>query len=163
MTDIYELFAQHDIQYERYDHPAVYTVEEAGRLVPDLPGAKTKNLFLRDGRGRRHFLVIVPAQMRVDIKPLALVLDAGRLSFASARRLKKHLGVDPGSVTLLAVINDPAHQVEVVIDESLWRAEQFQFHPLVNTATLLISKAALERLLGVTGHRFKVIAVPEKE
>lgn len=160
MTDLYELLAKHDIEYERYDHPAVFTVEEASRLVPELPGAKTKNLFLRDGKGRRHYLVIMPAAKRVDIKSLARAIDAGRLSFASPQRLQKYLGVDPGSVTLLAVVNDPSHRVEVVIDKNLWISDQFQFHPLVNTATLLMTKAALENLLNITGHKVKVIEVP---
>ena len=160
MTDLYELLAEHGIEYERYDHPAVYTVDEARRLVPELPGAKTKNLFLRDGKGRRHFLVVVPAQKRVNIKGLAGKIEAGRLSFASPQRLQKFLGVDPGSVTLLAVVNDPAHQVEVLIDRDTWESEFFQFHPLINTATLLIPKEALTRFLGVTGHRPGVMDVP---
>ena len=163
MTDLYDLLARHDIEYERYDHPAVFTVEEAQRLVPELPGAKTKNLFLRDGKGRRHFLVVVPAQKRVDIKGLAKKTGAGRLSFASAQRLQKYLGVDPGSVTLLAVVNDPSHQVELLIDADTWQSEMFQFHPLVNTATLLIPKAALVKFLRVTGHHPDVIDVPAVE
>ena len=163
MTDLYDLLARHDIEYERYDHPAVYTVAEAQRLVPELPGAKTKNLFLRDGKGRRHFLVVVPARKRVDIKGLAKKITAGRLSFASARRLQKYLGVDPGSVTLLAVLNDPSHQVELLIDADTWHSDMFQFHPLVNTATLLIPKAALVKFLGITGHQPEVIDVPAVE
>ena len=163
MTDLYDLLARHDIEYERYDHPAVYTVEEAQRLVPELPGAKTKNLFLRDGKGRRHFLVVVPAQKRVDIKGLAKKIAAGRLSFASAQRLQKYLGVDPGSVTLLAILNDPSHQVELFIDADTWHSDMFQFHPLVNTATLLIPKAALEKFLSITGHQPEVIDVPAVE
>ncbi len=163
MTDLYDLLARHDIEYERYDHPAVYTVEEAQRLVPELPGAKTKNLFLRDGKGRRHFLVVVPARKRVDIKGLAKKIAAGRLSFASAQRLQKYLGVDPGSVTLLAVLNDPSHQVELLIDADTWHSDMFQFHPLVNTATLLIPKAALEKFLSITGHQPEVIDVPAVE
>lgn len=163
MTDLYELLAQHEIEYERYDHPPVFTVDEAQLLVPELPGAKTKNLFLRDAKGRRHFLIVVPAQKRVDIKRLAQVIKAGRLSFGSPQRLKKFLGVDPGSVTLLAVVNDPAHQVEVLIDNDTWQAAMFQFHPLINTATLLIPKAALKRFLGVTGHQPNVIDVPGRD
>ena len=163
MIDLYKLLAEHDIEYECYDHPAVFTVDEAQRMVPELPGAKTKNLFLRDGKGRRHFLVVVPAHKRVNIKGLGQKIDAGRLSFASPPRLKKCLGVDPGSVTLLAVVNDPAHQVEVLIDSETRQAEFFKFHPLVNTATLLIPKEALEKFLGVTGHRAGVIDVPVVE
>jgi len=160
MTDLYDLLARHGIAYERHDHPAVFTVEEAARLVPELPGAKTKNLFLRDKKGRRHFLVVVPARKRVDIKGLAVKIGAGRLSFASPQRLQTFLGVDPGSVTLLAVVNDPEHLVEVVIDIDTWQSDKFQFHPLVNTATLLIPKADLKKFLAVTGHRPGIIDVP---
>lgn len=160
MIDLYDLLARHGIAYERHDHPAVYTVDEAARLVPELPGAKTKNLFLRDKKGRRHFLVVVPARKRVDIKGLAGKIGAGRLSFASPQRLQAFLGVDPGSVTLLAVINDPEHRVEVVIDTDTWQSEAFQFHPLVNTATLLIPKTDLKKFLAVTGHQPSIIDVP---
>ena len=130
MADFYQFLADHNIEYERHDHPAVYTVEEAERLVPPLPGAKSKNLFLRDKKGVRHFLVVVPAQKRVNIKALPEVLGSSRLSFGSARRLEKLLGVQPGAVTLLAIFNDPDRKVEVFIDRALWESEAFHFHPL---------------------------------
>ena len=101
--DIYPFFAKHGIGYERHDHPAVFTCEEADRLVPPLPGAKTKNLFLRDKKGRRHFLVTVGNEKTDDIKALSSLLDANRLSLASPERLKKYLGVDPGSVSMLGI------------------------------------------------------------
>ena len=97
MSEFYQFLAENGIEYDRHDHPAVYTVEEAGRLVPDLPAAKTKNLFLRDKKGQRHFLVIVPADKRVDIKALPGVVGSSRLSFGiSGSRLKKYLGAEPG-------------------------------------------------------------------
>ncbi|MGD2186308.1 MAG: prolyl-tRNA synthetase associated domain-containing protein [Desulfobacterales bacterium] len=163
MVDLYQILAEHGIEYERYDHPAVYTVEDVKRLVPPLPAAKTKNLFLRDHKGRRHFLVIVPADKRVDIKALHGAIGSSRLSFGSANRLKKYLGVDPGSVTVFALINDPDHQVELIMDESLWAQETFQFHPLVNTATLVVSHTHLKRFLALTGHDVNTLVVPEQE
>ena len=162
MVDLYQMLAEHEIEYERYDHPAVYTVEDVKRLVPPLPAVKTKNLFLRDHKGKRHFLVIVPAEKRVHIKALHSVMDSSRLSFGSANRLKKYLGVDPGAVTIFALINDPDHAVELILDESLWKHDSFQFHPLVNTSTLLISRTNLERFLAITGHEVKLLAVPEQ-
>jgi Ala-tRNA(Pro) deacylase len=120
MTDVYQFLVDNQVEYERHDHPPVYTVADVERLVPPLPAAKTKNLFLRDKKGKRHFLVVVPAQKRVDIKALGAVIGAGRLSFGSAERLKRYLGVDPGSVTILAIIRDPDHAVEVFFDEILW-------------------------------------------
>ncbi len=92
------------------------TVEESERLVPPLPGAKTKNLFLRDKKGARHFLVTVPAARAVDLNALGAALGAGRLGFASPERLHKHLAITPGSVSLLALVNDAAGAVEFVID-----------------------------------------------
>ena len=160
MSDFYEWLSAHDIDYQRHDHPPVYTVEDVHRLVPPLPAAKTKNLFFRDGPGKRHFLVIVEGDKRVDIKSLGPLLGAKRLGFGSAERLKKHLGVEPGSVSLLAVLNDSAHAVEVVVDKELWPADAFQFHPLVNTSTLVVSKENVTRFLDHTGHEPLFIAVP---
>ena len=163
MVDLYQILAEHHIEYERFDHPAVYTVEDVKRLVPPLPAAKTKNLFLRDHKGRRHFLVIVPADKRVDIKALNAAIGSSRLSFGSAKRLKKFLGVDPGSVTIFALVNDSDHKVELIIDQSLWEQEAFQFHPLVNTSTLLISNDNLKRFLALAGHDVEIMDVPSQK
>lgn len=163
MVDIYRFLADHQIYYERYDHPAVYTVADVKRLVPPLPAARTKNLFLRDHKGKRHFLVIVPADKRVDIKALNTVIGSSRLSFGSANRLQKFLGVDPGSVTVFALVNDRDRKVEVIIDESLWEQPAFQFHPLVNTSTLVVSNENLRRFLGLTGHDVQMLYVPAQK
>jgi Ala-tRNA(Pro) deacylase len=144
----------------RHAHPPVMTVEESERLVPKLPGAKTKNLFLRDKKGARHFLVTVPQDLQVDLNALGSALDAGRLGFASPERLAKHLGITPGSVSLLALVNDAAAAVEFVIDRALWDAAAVQAHPLVNDATMVIAHAELERFLAATGHTPRVIDVP---
>ena len=160
MSDFYQFLAENGIEYERHDHPAVYTVEEADRLVPKLPGAKTKNLFLRDDKGKRHFLVLVPSDKRVNLKALKEVLGIKRISFASPERLKKHLGIEPGAVSLLAVYNDADNKVEVFMDRDLWAAETFLFHPLVNTSTLVIKKRDIERFLEATGHDLNIVEVP---
>jgi len=160
VTDIYQFLADHHIEYEQCDHPPVFTVEDVHRYVPPLPAAKTKNLFLRDGRGRRHFLVVVEGDKRIDLKALPGLLDCSRLRFGSPERLKKYLAVDPGSVTLLAIVNDLNKDVEVIIDDALWKSDAFQFHPLVNTSTLVISRENIKRFLDKTGHQFKIIDVP---
>jgi Ala-tRNA(Pro) deacylase len=115
---------------------------------------------LRDHKGRRHFLVIVPAEKRVHIKALHAVIGSSRLSFGSANRLKKYLGVDPGAVTIFALMNDSDHEVELILDQSLWKQDAFQFHPLVNTSTLVISRTNLMRFLALTGHEVKTLDVP---
>ena len=159
--DIYEFLAGHSIGYERYDHPPVFTCEQARQLDPSVTGLPTKNLFLRDKPGRRHFLVVVADKKRVDLKSLAAGLGVSRLSLGSAQRLQKHLGIDAGAVSLLALVNDIDRAVEVILDEDVRQAEAIRCHPLVNTSTLVISRAGIEQVLKTTGHNYKVMAVPE--
>ena len=157
-----EFLAKHGIHPARHEHPPVMTVEESLRLVPKFPGAKTKNLFLRDKKGRRHFLVTVPHDKAVHIDALADAIGVSGLGFGSAERLQKYLGIKPGSVSLLALVNDEARAVEFVIDKALWEAEAVHAHPLVNTATMVIPHADLARFLRATGHEPRVIDVPAK-
>ena len=142
--NIDDFLRRHGIAAARHEHAAVMTVEESEQLVPPLPGAKTKNLFLRDKKGARHFLVTVPAARSVDLNALGAVLGTGRLGFASPERLHKHLAITPGSVSLLALVNDTAGAVEFVLDRSLWEAEAVHAHPLTNTATVILAHADLE-------------------
>ena len=148
------------IGYERYEHPAVFTCEQARQWVPDMQAAPTENLFLRDRKGRRHFLVVVGYEKSVDLRSLAQVLAVDRLLLGSERRLQQYLGVTPGSVTLLALMNDRQRQVEVVLDEPIARAPQLRCHPLVNTATLALRQEAIRRFFQATGHVPRVLDVP---
>jgi Ala-tRNA(Pro) deacylase len=159
-VDLAAFLAHHSIEAKRFEHPPVMTVAESERLVPALPGAKTKNLFLRDKKGERHFLVSVPHDLAVDLNSLGLLLGAGRLGFASPERLMRHLGIAPGSVSLLALVNDSAHAVEFVVDRRLWEADAVHAHPLVNDATMVIPHRSLERFLAATGHAPRVVDVP---
>jgi Ala-tRNA(Pro) deacylase len=160
--DIYEFLEFKGIAYERHDHPPVFTCEDVKRLIPDLPGCKTKNLFICDGKGKQHFLVSVPDEKSVDLKSLGEALGVKRLRFASANRLEKHLKLEPGAVTLLGAMNDTAHNVTVVVDQSIWEAEALQCHPLVNTATLVITLDNLRKFLDAAGHPAKVMDVPAR-
>jgi len=160
MTDIYEFLDANNVSYERYDHPAVFTVEESKILSPELNGASTKNLFLRDKKGIRHFLVTVLEDKKVDLKALSSALDSSRLSFASPERLKKHLGIDPGSVSLLALVKDSENNVEVFIDQEIWEDEAILCHPLVNTSTLVVPRKDMKLFLEKTGHGVRLIQVP---
>lgn len=161
MFDIYNFLEDNKISYQRFDHPAVYTCEEAEKLCPPMPGVSLKNLFLRDNKGERHFLVVVGYEKSVDLKTLKDVLGVSKLGFASPERLQKYLGVEPGSVTILGLVNDLEHNVEVFIDASLW-AKDFQAHPLVNTATLVINNEGIRKFFEATGHSYKIIDVPGK-
>lgn len=160
VIDIYEFLDSKKISYERHNHPAVFTVKEAKLLSPKLAGAATKNIFLRDKKGSRHFLVTVPQDKQVDLKALSLALDSSRLSFASPERLKTHLGIEPGSVSLLALANDKENNVEVFIDSEIWGNSAILCHPLVNTSTLVIPRKSMERFLEKTGHRARLIEIP---
>ena len=151
---------EHGIQASCHSHPPVMTVEESERLVPKLPGMKTKNLFLRDKKGRRHILVTVRHNLAVRLDALGNVLDARSLGLASPERLMKYLGVTPGSVSLLALVNDRDAAVEFVIDRALWDASAVHAHPLSNDATMVIPHADLERFLAATGHAPRVMDIP---
>ncbi|MEC9094877.1 MAG: prolyl-tRNA synthetase associated domain-containing protein [Planctomycetota bacterium] len=158
---LFDFLKQWGITYQREDHPAVFTVEESKSLSLELQGAPTKNLFLRDKNGKRHFLLSVEQDKPIDLKQLPSLLDSSRLSFGSAERLWKHLGVLPGAVSLLALINDSLAQVEVYIDEDLWDQEAILCHPLINSSTLALKKFSLERFLQQTGHTFQLVKVPQ--
>ena len=161
--NLYAFLAAHDIAFEEIEHPPVFTVAESRRLVPALPGAKVKNLFLYDGKGRAHFLVVVPDDKQVDLKALGPLLGFKRLSFCSPDRLMRCLAVAPGAVSLLAAFTDRAAQaVKVVLDQDLWQADAFQCHPLVNTKTMVIEKKGIERFLTATGHGVTVLPIPAK-
>ena len=160
VPDLASFLEQHGIEARRFEHPPVMTVEESERLVPRLPGVKTKNLFLRDRKGARHLLVTVPHDLAVDLDALGAAVGAKRLGFSSPERLLKHLGITPGSVSLLALVNDRSHAVEFVIDRRVWDAEAVHAHPLRNDATMVIPHAQLERFLEATGHAPRIIDVP---
>ena len=159
MKDIYEFLEAHQVEYERHDHEAVFTVEESKKLSLELEGVSTKNLFLRDKKGSRHFLVTVPEDKQVDLKALSGKLNCSRLSFASPERLKTHLGIEPGSVSLLALANDHENKVEAFVDKDIWLAEAILCHPLVNTSTLVIPREDMGQFLEKTGHRVKLIEI----
>ena len=133
----------------RVEHPPVHTVEEARPHWGALPGAETKNLFLKDGS--RLFLVTLGAETRVDMKALAPKLGVKRLSFASPERLMEHLGTLPGAVGFLSLVKDEAKAVRFAVERALWEAERVTSHPLRNTATLSITQAEFRAILADLG------------
>ena len=160
--DIYCFLKENDISYQRADHPPVYTYQEAEEQVSPLPGAHTKNLFLRDGKGRRHFLVVVEGAMQVDLKALRVMLGADKLGMGSPERLKKYLGVEPRAVTQLGLVEDGDLAVELVFGRAVWVADAKQCHPLLKTSTLVLARADVERFLQCTGHEWQVVEVPKR-
>lgn len=145
----------------RFDHEAVFTVAESHDLHVTMPGLHSKNLFLKDKKGRL-FLVSARQSARIDLKRLHEVLGAsGRLSFGSADLLLEKLGVTPGSVTAFAVINDMQNDVTLVLDSGLMSGETLHFHPLVNTATLAIGRDDMLTFLRSTGHEPMIVDLPQ--
>jgi Ala-tRNA(Pro) deacylase len=157
--DLLHFLDTHQFNYERIEHPAVYTCAEAEQHRPHQPAVSTKNLFLCDKKARRFFLVVTACEKTMDLKGLAAQINVSQLRFGSEANLERLLGVTRGAVTMLALINDSAHQVELWLDAEIWQGEIFQSHPLVNTATLLLSKASLERFFEITGHRIHLLQV----
>jgi Ala-tRNA(Pro) deacylase len=162
MPDIYTLLDSLSIPYERYDHAPVFTCEEADAAVPNLAAVQTKNLFLRDKRGRRHILLVTSCAKSVDVKRFAQQIDADHLSFGSAERLEKYLGVTPGSVTVLGLMSDSANAVELCVDADVWRTAMWRCHPLINSVTLVLARGDIERFLAHTGHTPRVLTLEER-
>jgi len=150
--DFLHFLNENRFNYMRIEHPAVFTCEEAEQHRPEQPAVSTKNLFLCDKKGRRCFLVVTSCEKTVDLAALAPQLGVPHLRFASEERLQRMLGVSRGSVTMMGLVNDASHEVELWIDSAIWSGEFFQSHPLVNTATLVLSKPELERFFALTGH-----------
>jgi Ala-tRNA(Pro) deacylase len=159
-----DLFAYLDnlgIAHQTVWHEPVFTVEEAQaqRNRDQIGGGFTKNLFLRDKKGT-SFLVVAPEDAAIELKSLHRLLGAsGRFSFASAELLRELLGVEPGSVTPFAVINDKAGRVTVVLDAAMMAHAVLNFHPLANTGTTTISREGLVKFLAATGHEPRIEAV----
>lgn len=153
------LLTRLDISFERHEHVPVFTCEEERAAVPESGAARTKNLFLRDKRGRRHVLVVTLCEKTVAIRDVVRLIDADALSFASPERMMRYLGVTPGSVTLLGLANDQSHSIEVLIDREVWAAERIHAHPLVNSATLVIPHDGVIRFLDHTGHVPRVVTL----
>jgi Ala-tRNA(Pro) deacylase len=154
MLDSTRLFLRLDslgIAHKTVEHPPVFTVEQAKALRGELPGAHIKNLFLRN-RKEEMWLVVALEDRAVDLKRLGEVLGAGRLSFGSAERLKRTLGVEPGSVTPLALANDEAQIVRLALDRGVTAGGPVNAHPLTNTMTTALAPADLLRFFAATGH-----------
>lgn len=160
-SDLLAYLDEHGIGYTYAAHPPVYTCEQAARLRPDLVGISTKNLFLRDRSRSRYFLAMTDCAKRVNLKALGKLLGASKLHFGSEDELQEILGVEPGAVTVLGLVNDLDRQVELVIDADIWPSEHFLCHPLVNTSTLVLTQSALEKFFSLSGHAINVIRFPE--
>ncbi|MDR7001229.1 prolyl-tRNA synthetase associated domain-containing protein [Neobacillus niacini] len=147
---VYDVLEQLNIFFKRYEHGPVFTVEEIRNLDTPIPGEHCKNLFLRNRKGDKHYLVIVSDAKYVDLKGLSQRINSTPLSLASSERLNNHLGVYPGAVSPFGLLNDTEKQVHVLLDSELLDKDTINFHPNVNTATLNLSVRDFLRFLDWT-------------
>jgi Ala-tRNA(Pro) deacylase len=157
-ADLFRRLDELGITTTTTEHAAVFTVAESDKLHADLPGGHTKNLFLKDAKDKL-WLVIAEHHTPVDLKALHKQLGAGRFSFGKAELLAEVLGVTPGSVTALAVINDLDRRVSVVVDAALMRYEVINCHPLENTATTAIGRDDLLKFMRASGHEPRIVEI----
>jgi Ala-tRNA(Pro) deacylase len=150
--DFLRFMESHQFTFERIEHPPVFTCAEADSHHAGIEAVSTKNLFLCDKKARRFFLAVTACEKIVKLDDLASIFGISHIRFASEENLQRLLGVTRGSVTMMGLVNDTAHQVELWVDAEIWKGEQFLCHPLVNTATLVLSKAELERFLALSRH-----------
>ncbi len=149
------------IAHRTYSHAPVFTVEESQAECAHIPGAHTKNLFLKD-RKDGLWLVVARESLHIDLNGLAKLLGASRMSFGSATLLLDVLGVPPGSVTPFALINDGGGRVQVVLDEGMLALDPLNFHPLRNDRTTAIGSHDLLKFIRATGHEPKIMRLPER-
>jgi len=156
---VYEALTALGITYDTYQHPPVFTSEDVEAYWHDIPATPVKNLFLRNKKGNREYLVIVGVEKRVDLQQLVKTIGDDRLSFGSAERLMQTLGLTPGSVSPFGLLHDGSRDVQVIIDADLRHAERLIFHPNINTASVTISFADLEKFLAARGNRLRYLSV----
>ena len=157
--EVHDALAALGIAFERFAHPPVFTVEEAERYWADIPAAHCKNLFLRNAKGSRHYLVVLGHAKKADLKALSAALGDDRLSFASPDRLMRCLRLTPGAVSPFGLIHDSAREVVVVLDSDLPGTERIGFHPNVNTATITLPTAEFLRFLAAKGNVVKRVRI----
>ena len=155
--ELYQLLDSLKRPYDYIEHPPVPTVEEAMKYWSDIESGHCKNIFFRNHKGNRHYLVILYYDSKLNIKELEQKLRQGKLTFASDRRLMQYLGLTPGSVSPFGLINDHTRHVHLFIDKNLMNFERLSFHPNTNTASLIIPREGLFRFLEHTGNTWEFI------
>ena len=159
MQNIYQILDDLGILYKKHEHRAIFTCEEAEEVYADIPGGHSKNLFIRNKKGSRHYLVIIESHKTVDLDSLRETLNESKLGFASPERLRKYLDVTPGSVTPFGLIYDTEKAVTVIVDSDLMKHNILHYHPGVNTATLEIARDDFKSFLDWTGNTVRFVAL----
>ena len=149
-------------KYDYYEHPEAPTIAIAKEHWRNDGSKHCKNLFFRNHKGNRHYLVVLDCEQDLDIHDLEKRLHQGKLSFASAQRMEKYLGLTPGSVSPFGLINDTDNHVHLFLDENLRQQPSLSFHPNDNHATVVISQDEFMRYLATVGNSYEYIAMYDK-
>jgi len=155
--ELYDLLDRLSIAFEYHEHPPIATIRDAIIHWKDYNSGRCKNIFLRNHKGDKHYLVILEHLSQMNIHDMEKMLRQGKLTFASDKRLMKYLGVQPGSVSPFGLINDHENHVYLFIDEKLKDFERLAFHPNVNTASIVVSQTDFLRFLEYTGNSYEFI------
>jgi Ala-tRNA(Pro) deacylase len=154
---LYQYLKDLNISFDYYEHPPVPTIEEAKKYWVDIEATHCKNLFFRNHKGNKHYLVVLDCNYDLHIHELEKKLKQGKISFASEQRMEKHLGVQPGSVSPFGLINDKEKHVHVFFDESLKKAEKISFHPNINTTSIVLLFSDFMKYIESTGNTYEFI------
>lgn len=157
-STVKKYLTERSIQFKLFEHPAVFTCEEAKKhhIYNNIRGVHSKNLFLKDKKSRRFYLLIIPEDKKANMDDIGLLVN-DKLKFANEVDLKELLGLTPGSVSPFGLINDKEHKVEILIDKEIWESEYVSFHPNINTETLELSKDDFHKYITTLGNKYRTI------
>jgi len=154
---LYQILKDLNIPYDYYGHPPAPTIEEARKYWKDIEATHCKNLFFRNHKGNRHYLVIIEHSRDLSIRDLEKRLKQGKLTFASDQRMYKYLGLMPGSVSPFGLINDATKHIHLFLDENLENSRRISFHPCVNSASIVILYEDFKNFLKWTGNSYEYL------
>ncbi len=152
-----------NIEYVLHEHPAVFTVPEADKYCSHIPGKHIKNLFLRDKRTGKYYLITIPSQARLNLNSFRKLMKFSKIRFGSPEALQKYLGLTPGAVSPLGLINDEGNEVTFITPPSIWEADQIVAHPNINTESLELKKEDFHRMIQNTGNPLLIMDLPLDE
>lgn len=160
---VYACLERLGIEYEYYEHPEAPTIEIAAQFYRGEGTTLCKNLFFRNHKGNRHYLVIMESHFAMDIHSVEKLLHQGKLSFASPERMMRYLGVKPGSVSLFNLVNDTDKEVTLFVDSKLLDVEKVSFHPNDNRASLVISSHDMLKFIENCGNKYEIMDLYSQE
>ncbi len=157
-VDVKEYLTGRGIRFKVFEHPAVFTCEEAKQhhVYKNIRGVHSKNLFLKDKKSRRFYFLIIPEDKKANMDDIGVIVN-DKLKFANEVDLQKILHLTPGSVSPFGLINDEEHKVEVLIDKEVWESEYVSFHPNINTGTLELNRDDFHKYIETTGNKYRIL------